>query len=260
MTETDKVRIQKYLSEVGVASRRAIEQMVLDGRITLNSKLVTDLPCFVDPAKDRICVDGRLVGKRLPKKVYYLLNKPKGVVCTQSDPQGRTRAIDLIPPIRQRVYCVGRLDTDSTGLIILTNDGTITHQLTHPSYGVPKTYVVEVDGKLTPQTLEKLKGGMWLDGTSTVGGRVKVLRRGPTRSLLRIQLTEGRNREIRRRLARLHHKVRKLKRVAIGPITDRGLSIGRFRPLQPAELSKLRRTIRTPDPKGKPAARHRKKT
>ncbi len=245
MSDTaEQVRIQKHLAALGVASRRAVEQMLLDGRITVNGKLVTDLPCFVTPSEDEIRVDGQRLAKRRPKKIYFLLNKPKGVVCTQHDPQGRTRAVDLIPPTTQRIYCVGRLDADSTGLIILTNDGELTQHLTHPRYGVAKTYVAEVAGRLGGEELEKLKAGIWLDGRRTRGGRVKVLHRGPQRTLLEIQLTEGRNREIRRVLARLGHRVRHLKRVAIGPIKDRGLKIGSLRRLTPADVAKLRRSVR----------------
>lgn len=240
--ETTKVRIHKYLAAKGVASRRTVEEMLTEGRITVNGRAPTRLPCFVEPGVDEIRVDGRRIAARQAGKVYFLLNKPKGVVCTQSDPQGRTKAADLIPAAGKRVYCVGRLDADSTGLIVLTNDGELTQQLTHPSYGVAKTYHVEIDGSPTSEELTKLKGGTWLDGKRTQRVALKVLRRGPNRSLLAITLTEGKNREIRRMLARLGHKVRKLKRVAIGPITDRGLKIGSSRPLRPAELAKLTRS------------------
>ena len=239
----DKVRIQKYLAEAGVASRRAIEQMILDGQITVNGRLVIELPCFVEPETDDIRVDGGVVGKQAAggKKVYFLLNKPKGVVCTQRDPAGRLRAVDLVPAVGKRVYCVGRLDEESTGLIILTNDGELTQYLTHPSFEVVKTYVVEVDGRLTGEDVVKLKKGTYVDGKRTQGAMVKILRRGPARSQLEIKLTEGRNREIRRVLARLGHKVRKLKRVAIGPVTDRGVKIGHYRPLSQTEVRRLRK-------------------
>jgi len=237
-----KLRIQKFLSEAGVASRRQVETMILDGRITVNGKLVGDLPCFVDAEVDEIRVDGRRVRKPMERRVYYLLNKPRGVVCTQRDPQGRPRAVDLIPRTSQRVYCVGRLDADSTGLLVLTNDGHLTQLLTHPSHGVAKTYVVEIDGRLEDDEFGRLKAGMWLGPKRTRGARVKVLRRGPKRSLLEITLTEGRNREIRRMLARLGHKVRRLKRTAIGPITDRGLKIGNWRPMKGREVAMLKRT------------------
>jgi len=237
-----KVRIQKVLSAAGVASRRHVEEMILDGRITVNGRLVNELPCFVDERTDRIAVDGRRIRQRRRQKAYFLLNKPRGVVCTQSDPEGRPRAADLVPRAEGRIYCVGRLDMDTTGLVILTNDGEFTQQVAHPAGGVVKTYVVEVDGRVGAGDVEKLSRGVHVDGRRTRTARVKVLRRGPTRSLLEVQLTEGRNREIRRILARLGHKVRKLKRTAIGPITDRGVKVGKCRPLSPAEVERIRRS------------------
>lgn len=236
-----KVRIQKVLSEAGVASRRASEQLILDGRVTVDGEAVADLPCFVDPAAADIRVDGRRIrAGRRGGKVYFLLNKPRGVVCTQSDPQKRVRAVDLVPAVGRRVYCVGRLDVESTGLIILTNDGELTQLVAHPRYGVAKTYVVEVDGRVTAEAVERLKAGVWLDGGRTAGAEVKVLRRGVKRSVLQFRLREGRNREVRRMLARTGHKVRRLKRTAIGCVTDRGLKIGHWRVLTKGEVVRLR--------------------
>jgi len=233
-------RIQKVLSEAGVASRRAIEQMILEGRIEVNGRPVAVLPCFVEDGDD-IRVDGRRVRPGGGRKVYILLNKPRGVVCTQSDPQGRPRAVDLIGPCRERVYCVGRLDEDSTGLIILTNDGELTQGLTHPRHGVVKTYVVEIDGDLPGADIDRLKKGLYVEGRRTGGAAVKLLRRGLRGSLMEIRISEGRNRQVRRMLAALGRKVRRLKRVAIGPITDRGLKVGKCRPLRPDEVERLRR-------------------
>ena len=239
-----RIRIQKALANAGVASRRAVEEMVLEGRITVNGRRVSKLPCFVDLVADDVRVDGQKVRTRRRRHKYFLLNKPRGVVCTQDDPSGRPRATDLIPGAGGRIYCVGRLDADSTGLIILTDDGELTNYLTHPRYGVVRTYVVEVDALPTAQELEKLSKGMRLDGKRTAGAQVKVLRRAPERSLLEVKVAEGPNREVRRLLARLGHKVRRLKRTAIGPITDKGLKIGSFRILKHAEVSQLRRSGR----------------
>ena len=240
-----KVRIQKVLSELGIASRRAAEEMVLDGRISVNGRTVTELPVFVDARTDRIKVDGRAVRIRpgSVEKVYYLLNKPRGVVCTNSDPAGRPRAVDLAPPA-PGLHCVGRLDKESTGLIVLTNDGDLTQRLTHPRYGVVKTYVVEVDGWLDEKQIARLKGPAHVDGRRTRGARVRVLHRGRARSVLEINLREGMNREIRRLLARLGHKVRRLKRTAIGPVTDRGVKVGGYRRLTGPEVASLRRSAR----------------
>ncbi|MBN1554581.1 MAG: rRNA pseudouridine synthase [Phycisphaerae bacterium] len=238
------VRIQKYLAQVGIASRRAVEEMVLLGQIEVNGQPITKLPCFVTPGEDEIVVEGRRIGKRrrAEEKVYFLLNKPRNVVCTSRDPQGRRTAIDFLPPIRQRVYTVGRLDADSTGLILLTNDGELTQHLTHPSGEVPKTYIVAVDGSVEEEQLNRLKRGVYLDGKRTAGAGVKIEHRGPGKTLLRITLREGRNREIRRMLVRLGHQVRRLKRVAIGPITDKGLGVGQVRSLSPKEVGELRKT------------------
>ena len=251
-----KIRIQKVLSEAGLASRRAAEQMVLEGRISVNGSTVTDLPCFVDPAADKIRLDGRIVAKRPAGRVYFLLNKPRGVLCTQSDPRGRRRAVDLVPEIPgRRVYCVGRLDADSTGLLLLTDDGELTQYLTHPRYGVPKTYVVRIDGVLTGEQISRLKSGVFLDGERTGGAGLKVLRKSPTQSLIEVTLTEGRNREIRRILLGFGVKVRRLKRVAIGPITDRGLKVGSFRALRAVEVARLRRCGRQPLERRRPTGR-----
>ena len=248
--EMGKQRIQKVLSRYGVASRRAIEEMVAEGRISLNGRRVDRLPCFVDPEIDEIRLDGqtlRLAPDR--RKVYYLLNKPRGVVCTQADPAGRHRAVDLVPHPAGRIYCVGRLDKESTGLIILTNDGQLTEYLTHPKHGVMKTYVVDADGSVTGDQIEKLRKGVHIDGKRTQGVWIKVLRRRIKTTSLEIRLTEGRNREIRRMLARLGNKVRRLKRTAIGPLTDHGLKTGNYRVLTPREVARLR-TCGRPSPRG----------
>jgi len=249
------IRIQKVLSEQGVASRRAIEEMIVEGRITVNGSLVRELPCFVNPRSDDIRVDGRRVRMHAERPAYFLLNKPRGVVCTQKDPQGRPRAVDLVRGTGERLYCVGRLDVESTGVILLTNDGELTQHLTHPSHGVIKTYVVEVAGRPGEQDIAALKKGTYLDGRRTQPVQVKVLRKSPERSLLEIRLSEGRNREIRRILARLGYRVRRLHRRAIGPVTDRGVKIGNFRPLRPAEVDKLRQIGRAAPGKAAKAGR-----
>jgi len=238
----EKTRIQKVLAAAGVASRRAVEDMVLTGRITVNGREVRTLPCFVG-ADDDVRVDGKRVRRRTVRKVYYLLNKPRGVVCTQRDePQyDRRKAVDLVPKIDERIYCVGRLDADSTGLIILTNDGELTHRLTHARYGVVKTYVARVAGRVTGADADALRRGTAIDGRRTSAAKVKVLRRGGSESLLEIRISEGRNRQVRRMLARRGHNCRRLHRSGIGPITDRGLKIGRHRRLAAAEVAALRK-------------------
>ncbi len=250
-------RIQKVLSEAGVASRRAVEEMILEGRITINGELVATLPCFIGPG-DEVLVDNMPVRKRPSNKRYYLLNKPKHVVCTQDDPQGRRRAADLLPPMKERLFCVGRLDADSTGIIIMTNDGELTQRLTHPSYEVPKTYQVEIAGELSPSDIEKFKRGIWMDGKRTMPAQLRVVRKTRDRSVIQVTLREGRNREIRRMLARLKHKVYKLGRVAIGPITDRGLKLGSCRELTEEEVEQLHASCQAPKVHKKSAPGSRK--
>jgi len=242
-----KIRIQKVLADAGVASRRAAEEMVTDGRVSVNGDPVISLPVFVDPQVDRIAIDGKYVRKRSQEMVYILLNKPRGVVCTSDDPQGRRTAVDMAPDIPGvRLYCVGRLDLDSTGLLVLTNDGELTDYLTHPRYGVPATYHVEINGQLTPEDVDAFKHGVYLDGRRTMPAALKILNKSPERSRLQITISEGRNREIRRVLLKFGMKVRRLHRAAIGPITDRGVKIGNTRPLTPAEVRKLMRAGTVP--------------
>ncbi|MCP4375059.1 MAG: rRNA pseudouridine synthase [bacterium] len=253
MAKAKKIRIQKLLSTIGIASRRAVEQMVLEGRVSVNGRTRTKLPVLIHQGSDEICVDGMMVDITPPDKVYYLLNKPQGTVCTQQDPAGRRRAIDLIREAPQGVHCVGRLDMDSTGLIVMTNDGDLTDYLTHPKHGIPKTYVVEIAGRLDEQQMASLKAPAYLDGRKTSGLQVKSLRRGYDRSVLEITLREGRNREIRRLLARLGHKVFKLKRTAIGTLTDRGVKVGNFRVLKRNEVDRLFKTALDTDTTETPA-------
>jgi pseudouridine synthase len=261
----EKIRIQKVLAQAGLASRRSVEEMVLQGRITVNGLLVTSLPCFVE-AGDQVLVDGQPVRKRPQEKTYILLNKPRGAVCTSRDEPGfdRPTAVGLIPDMGQRIYCVGRLDEDSTGLIILTNDGELTNRLTHPSRGITKTYIVRVEGRPDRSDLESLRRGMVLDGARTGPTTVDVLDDSShTETLLQMRLAEGRNRQIRRMLARLEHEVTRLHLSAIGPISDRGLKIGHWRYLSSKEVESLMRIAGlsaegAPRDESQPAAPRRK--
>ena len=235
------VRIQKYLASVGVASRRGVEEIIEQGGVEVNGKVITKLPCFVIPEKDEIVVEGSKIRRKRGNFVYYLVNKPKGVICTSNDPEGRISIIDMIPPSNQRVYCVGRLDADSTGLVLLTNDGEMTNRLTHPRYGVEKTYLVNVTGRVEGSDIQKILAGQYNDGKRTRPAGIKIIRRNQNSTLLEIKLREGKNREIRRLIARRGYKVRRLRRVAIGPLTDRGLKAGNYRPIDNDELSRLRK-------------------
>jgi 23S rRNA pseudouridine2605 synthase len=239
MNTTNNIRIQKVLADAGVTSRRAAEELILQGRITVNGHLVTKLPCFVNPETDDIRVNGQPVRRRPIKRLYYLLNKPKGVVCSEHDLPGRPRAMELIPHLREKLHCVGGLDMESTGLIILTNDGQLAQRIGHPRYGVFKTYHVQIDGRMSEEDYKKLTAGTYMDGTRTERIHVKMLQRGWDRSLLEVQLAETHNREIRRVFAKLGFHVRRLKRVAFGPLSDRGIKIGHFRILDAREVAML---------------------
>lgn len=248
-----KQRIQKLLAAAGVASRRQVEEMVLQGRISVNGQVVTSLPVMVDPQQDRIIVDGepiRLVRRLAKKRVYLLMNKPKGVYCTNVAQGEQTRAIDLLPPelARYRVFPVGRLDAESKGLLLLTNDGELTNRLTHPRFGVPKTYRAVVDGYIKPEEVERLEKGVWLadpkkGGFKTGRCTIRILNRGRHSSTLEITLREGRNRQVRRMLAKIGHKVRELTRVRFGPLELRGLAPGQVRELTPRELKALQAVV-----------------
>ena len=249
--EQMKERIQKVLANVGVDSRRAVEGMVRQGRISVNGKTMTELPILVDPERDKIEVDGETVRFKTRagagERVYILMHKPKGVFSTNVAQGAQVRAIDLLgPEFPVRVYPVGRLDADSKGLLLLTNDGDLTNRLTHPRYGVSKTYRATVDGFFSPEAAQELEKGIWLGdragkGFKTSRSRVKIAHRGREKSTLEITIREGRNRQVRRMLAGLGHKVRDLMRIRMGPLTLKGLGPGEFRPLTRKELAELQK-------------------
>jgi 23S rRNA pseudouridine2605 synthase len=230
-------RLQKLLAAAGLGSRRACEELILEGRVRVNGTVVDRLPVLVDPQRDHVSVDGRPV--RAEHTVYYMLHKPRGVVCTNRDPAGRRRAVDLLGGVRERVYPVGRLDAESTGLLLMTNDGELAARLTHPRYGVPKTYRAEVAGRVGPQALERLRAGVWLSDGRTGRADASIIYQRPDSTVLEITLREGRNREVRRVLAKLGHKVYRLKRIRIGGLSLKGLPPGGFRPLRPDEVRGL---------------------
>ncbi len=235
-------RLQKVMAEAGIDSRRHCEEIIAEGRVTVNGVVVTELPCMVDKYKDRIIVDERRI--RFDKKVYYLLHKPKKVICTNHDPDNRRRTVDLLPGVKERVYSVGRLDADSQGLVLMTNDGELANELTHPRYGVPKTYIAEIDACIDGNDIERLKRGFFIsrDGIASMDS-VKVIKRERKYSLIEITLREGRNRQIRRMLQKLGYEVKKLTRVAFGPLTLRGCGIGKHRELKPQEVEELKKSV-----------------
>lgn len=227
-------RIQKVLAAAGVASRRAVEEMVADGRITVNGQRAR-LGQRVDPERDTVEVDGIPVGLRADL-VYYLLNKPIGVVTTASDPQGRPTVVDMVPG-DPRVFPVGRLDADSEGLLLLTNNGDLTHRLTHPSFGVDKEYLAHVEGRPRRGVLRRLRDGVELDDGVAQAVAVSL----PEPSVIRILVHEGRNRLVRRMCEAVGHPVIRLVRTRIGPLADRKLPPGQWRELSGSEVRELER-------------------
>ncbi len=236
--ETDKQdRLQKVLAHAGLGSRRGCEQLILQGRVSINGEVIRQLGTRVDPARARITVDGEPI--KLESMVYYAVNKPKGYVSTNSDPSGRPRVVDLLPEIPERVYTVGRLDEASTGLLILTNDGDLANQLAHPRYGVEKLYRALVAGLPTPEMMAKLTEGVWLSDGKVRAKRARIVSRQGQATTLELVLAEGKKREIRRMLSKLGHKVMSLHRIAVGPISLKGLSVGECRSLSRHEVELL---------------------
>jgi 23S rRNA pseudouridine2605 synthase len=239
--ETDDdglIRLQKLLAQSGVASRRKCEELMLAGLVEVDGAVVTRLGTKVDPTTAVIRVDG----KRLPPvsaNVYLVVNKPRGVVSTMSDPQGRRTLADLVAERPERLFHVGRLDTDTEGLILLTNDGDFAQRVAHPSYELDKTYVAEVEGVVTKATVRRLLAGVALDDGPVAVSSCKVVSTGTDRSIVELVIHEGRNRVVRRLLDALGHPVRRLTRTAIGPVVLRGLSPGALRELSHDELGVL---------------------
>ena len=232
-------RLQKVLAAAGLGSRRHCEELILAGRVEVDGKVVTELGTRVGPDREQIRVDG--VRLRQPKRVYYALNKPPGVVCTNRDPSGRPRAIDLVPGQRARLFTVGRLDLNSEGLILLTNDGDLANRLKHPRYRIEKTYRVLVAGQPGQEVAARLRRGVRLAEGLVRVASARIKKRHKQSTLLEIVLNEGRNREIRRVLARVGHKVLRLTRIGIGPLRLGGLAPGEHRRLGHREVAALRR-------------------
>ena len=228
----DGERLQKVLARVGVGSRRTAEELISAGRVTVNGEVAV-LGRRVHVEQDVVAVDGVTIGVRAGL-VWYLLNKPRGVVTTASDPHAARTVVDLVPT-EPRVFPVGRLDADTEGLLLLTNDGDLTHRLTHPSFGVEKEYLVEVQGRPSRATLRQLREGVELEDGKTAPARVSEIEP----SLLRIAIHEGRNRQVRRMCDVVGHPVRRLVRTRIGPVAERGLRPGEWRPLTLAEVRGL---------------------
>ena len=239
----ERERLQKIIAHAGFASRREAETMIREGRVTINGRVVTELGTRADAAHDHIKVDGKLI-TRAETHRYILLYKPKEVMTTVSDPQGRKTVIDLIKGVRERIYPVGRLDFHSEGLILLTNDGDLAFKVSHPQHGSIKTYHVKVRGVPQERLIDKLQRGITLDGKRTLPceiARMKTTGRGEDEgnSWFEVRLREGRTQQIRKMFQAVGHPVSKLRRVAIGPILDPHLTSGEWRELSPREVKML---------------------
>ncbi len=238
-------RLQKVLSTAGVASRRASEELIRQGRVSVNGVVVSTLGTKADPHRDEIRVDGRRIKTSAPLR-YLLVNKPRGYVTTRRDPQRRRTVMDLLPRHSAYLYPVGRLDFDSEGLLILTNDGELAAALTHPRHEVERVYRVEVTGTPDARSLERLSRGIVLDGTRTAPAKITVLfseTEHGSDAMLLMTLREGRNRQVRRMCEAVGHPVKRLTRIRIGPLTDKGLRVGQVRELTPAEVRSLKRAV-----------------
>lgn len=238
-------RLQKVLAHAGIASRRAAERLIVEGRVTVNGSIVSELGTKVDPDRDAIKVDGKRVGAPPQTRTYLALNKPRGVVTTLSDPEGRPTVKDFLRGIRARVYPVGRLDYDSEGLLLLTDDGGLARDLMHPSHGVEKTYLAKVKGQPETDVLLRLSRGIPLDGKRTGPAKVRIVRRGDN-AWIEITIAEGRNRQVRRMFQAVGHPVQRLRRLAYGGVLLGRLPVGQLRPLSAAELSGLSKATATP--------------
>ncbi|MDY2941580.1 MAG: pseudouridine synthase [Varibaculum sp.] len=235
-------RLQKVLARAGVASRRACEQLMLSGRVKVNGEVVRELGRRVNPNTDVLHVDDRRVFLDTPP-MTVLLNKPAGVVTTMSDPQGRETVADLLADLKVRLYHVGRLDTDTEGLLVMTNDGELAHRLAHPSYEISKTYTAQVDGRVSPGVLRQLREGIVLDDGQVRADRAKLIQVHASRSLLEIELHSGRNRVVRRMLDAVGHPVHRLVRTGYADLTLKGLGVGQYRELDGAEIAELMRKV-----------------
>ncbi|MCF6096760.1 rRNA pseudouridine synthase [Thermovorax subterraneus] len=233
------MRLQKFLAMAGIASRRACEMLILDGRVQVNGKVVKELGVKVDPDVDEIRVDGEICRIKI-KPIYIIMNKPKGVLTTVKDPFGRPTIIDLLAGVRERVFPVGRLDKDTEGLLIITNDGELSYKLTHPKHQVDKTYIAKVLGIPDEKDIKRLRKGIFLEDGKTAPAKVRILKKGKNFAVLEIIIHEGRKRQVRRMCESIGHPVLTLKRTRIGNLTLRGLAPGGWRYMTEEEVNYLK--------------------
>ena len=238
-----QIRLNKFLSQTGTASRREADKMIAEGRVEVNGVAVQVLGYKIDDTKDRVEVDGKRV-KKDENLIYLMLNKPSGYLVTLKDPFSRPTIKELLPSLKKKVFPVGRLDYDSEGLILFTNDGELAYRLTHPRFKIKKTYLVNVTGSPDPSNLSRLERGIFLDGKKTAPAKVSRLSDSPKRTLLRIEITEGRKREIKRMCEAIGHRVLQLKRVGFAGLTLGKLEKEKCRFLRRREIDNLRKQVR----------------
>lgn len=246
MDENDGIRLQKVLASSGIGSRRACEELIAAGRVSVNGRVVREMGTRIDPTKDEVAVD-RVPVPVVPDLVYLAMNKPAGVLTTMSDDQGRPCVGDYVAERPQRVFHVGRLDADSEGLLLLTNDGTLAHRLTHPSFGVPKVYLVQIDGRPNRRLPQQLRSGVELDDGPAKADAARIVAGTDAATQLEVVIHDGRNRIVRRMFDALGHPVRRLVRTSIGPLALGELRPGRVRHLGSAEVRSLYKATTTQD-------------
>lgn len=233
------MRLQKYMAKSGIASRRKSEKMIEEGLVKLNGKIVTEQGIDIDPDKDIVMVDDKII--RLEEnKIYIMLNKPLGYVTTMDDEKNRKIIMDLIENVDERIYPIGRLDMDTSGLMLLTNDGKLTNKITHPRNQVVKKYIAIVNGTPNKLELTKFRKGLMIDGRRTSPAKIKIMKNYETESILEIEINEGRNRQIRKMCEAINHPIKKLKRVSIGEIQLGGLPVGEWRYLDEEEMKYIK--------------------
>lgn len=233
------MRLQKYMAQSGVASRRKSEEIILKGRVKVNGKVIKKLGTTINPEKDIVSVDNKSI-ERESKKVYIMLNKPEGYVTTLKDRHSEKIVLDLVNGIDERIFPVGRLDLDTSGLLLMTNDGDLTQKLTHPSYEVPKKYIAVVEGIPNSKKLARFRKGLKIDGRMTAEAYIKVLKKHKDSSVLEISIHEGRNRQVRKMCEYIRHPILELQRIAVGELTLNDLKAGEWRYLTEKEVKYLR--------------------
>ncbi|MDI6784505.1 MAG: pseudouridine synthase [bacterium] len=238
-------RLQKYIARCGVCSRRKAEKLIEQARVQVNGKTITQMGYVIDPDQIEVRVDNQVIRPAVDK-VYLVLNKPVGYLTTVSDPEGRRTVFDLLPTLNERVFPVGRLDADSEGLLLFTNDGELANRLIHPRYGVKKKYLVTIEGQINPKTVASLERGIVLEDGKTAPAKIRILRSSRTITSLELEIAEGKKRQIRRMFATVGHPVLKLLRIQFGPLQLGNLKSGKYRFLAKPGIETLKKITNTP--------------